>query len=62
VETEGSRSVVDLSASQADDADQHLLSHALAAGPVREFTRQRPSLIDLYRDVVGLPHQQEERS
>jgi ABC-2 type transport system ATP-binding protein len=62
VQTEGSRSVVDLSASQADDADQRLLSHALAAGPVREFTRQRPSLIDLYRDVVALPREQEERS
>ncbi len=33
--------------------DQAVLAAALAAGPVREFTRVRPSLADVFRDVVG---------
>jgi len=33
--------------------DQVVLAAALATGPVREFTRVRPSLADLYRDVVS---------
>jgi ABC-2 type transport system ATP-binding protein len=32
--------------------DQVVLSAALATGPVREFTRLRPTLAQLYRDVV----------
>ncbi len=32
--------------------DQAVLSAALATGPVREFTRLRPTLAQLYRDVV----------
>ena len=35
------------------DVDQELLSAALAAGPVREFARVRPSLVELYRHVVA---------
>lgn len=33
--------------------DQAVLAAALATGPVREFTRLRPTLAELYRDVVG---------
>jgi ABC-2 type transport system ATP-binding protein len=33
--------------------DQVVLAAALATGPVREFTRVRPSLADVYRDAVG---------
>ena len=33
--------------------DQVVLAAALATGPVREFTRVRPSLADVYRDTVG---------
>ena len=33
--------------------DQAVLSAALATGPVREFTRLRPTLAELYRDVVS---------
>ena len=36
-----------------DDVGQALLAAALGAGPVHEFARQRPSLTDLYRDVVS---------
>ncbi|HEX2130534.1 MAG TPA: ATP-binding cassette domain-containing protein [Actinophytocola sp.] len=35
-----------------DADDQAVLAAALATGPVREFTRQRPTLAELYRDVV----------
>lgn len=38
----------------ADGADdQAVLAAALATGPVREFSRHRPALAELYRDVVG---------
>ncbi|WP_018682611.1 ABC transporter ATP-binding protein [Actinokineospora enzanensis] len=33
--------------------DQPVLAAALATGPVRGFTHQRPSLAELYREVVG---------
>ncbi|MBV9845280.1 MAG: ATP-binding cassette domain-containing protein [Kutzneria sp.] len=33
--------------------DQMVLAAALATGPVREFTRQRPSLAELFRNVVS---------
>ena len=33
--------------------DQVVLAAALATGPVREFTRIRPSLADVFRDAVG---------
>ena len=33
--------------------DQAVLAAALATGPVREFTRSRPTLAELYRDVVS---------
>jgi ABC-2 type transport system ATP-binding protein len=33
--------------------DQAVLAAALATGPVREFTRSRPSLTDLFRHVVS---------
>jgi ABC-2 type transport system ATP-binding protein len=32
--------------------DQAVLTAALATGPVREFTRRRPTLAELYQDVV----------
>lgn len=35
--------------------DQAVLRAALAAGPVREFRRRRPTLAELYRDVVAAP-------
>jgi ABC-2 type transport system ATP-binding protein len=33
--------------------DQAVLAAALATGPVREFTRVRPSLADVFRDVMS---------
>ncbi|WP_433267945.1 ABC transporter ATP-binding protein [Actinosynnema sp. CS-041913] len=46
---EGTRFVLEL----APDADDQAVLHAaLATGPVREFTRQRPSLTELFRSVV----------
>ncbi|MDI1289733.1 MAG: ATP-binding cassette domain-containing protein [bacterium] len=59
VESEGSRTIVEVSDRSDYDIDQVMLAAALAAGPVREFARQRPSLTDLYRDVVAVPHDQE---
>ncbi|HET8970935.1 MAG TPA: ATP-binding cassette domain-containing protein [Candidatus Nanopelagicales bacterium] len=53
VETVGSRVVLRLPPG-ADD--QPVLQAALATGhPVREFARRRPSLTELYRDVVSAP-------
>ncbi len=50
----GSRTVLEL----ADGADdQAVLRAALATGPVREFARRRPSLVELYRHVVGADQQ-----
>ena len=37
--------------------DQEVLQAALAAGPVHEFSRYRPALTELYRDVVSAPLQ-----
>jgi ABC-2 type transport system ATP-binding protein len=37
--------------------DQEVLRAALAAGPVHEFSRYRPALTELYRDVVNAPEQ-----
>ena len=37
--------------------DQAVLQAALAAGPVHEFSRYRPALTELYRDVVSAPAQ-----
>jgi ABC-2 type transport system ATP-binding protein len=46
---EGARTVLEL----ADGADdQAVLQAALATGPVTEFSRRRPSLTELYREVV----------
>lgn len=46
---EGARTVLEL----ADGADdQAVLQAALASGPVTEFSRRRPSLTELYREVV----------
>jgi ABC-2 type transport system ATP-binding protein len=52
VSSSGSRTVVSVGPSAPDDVDQELLRAALAAGPVREFARQRPTLVELYRHVV----------
>src|SRR5262249_11997726 len=38
-----------------DVDDQKVLQAALRAGPVREFSRHRPGLTELYRDVVRAP-------
>jgi ABC-2 type transport system ATP-binding protein len=48
-EQDGSRTVLEL----GDGADdQAVLQAALATGPVTEFSRRRPSLTELYREVV----------
>jgi ABC-2 type transport system ATP-binding protein len=48
-EQDGGRTVLELAAG-ADD--QAILHAALATGPVTEFSRRRPSLSELYREVV----------
>jgi ABC-2 type transport system ATP-binding protein len=54
VRTDGMRTVVEVSDHAVDDApDQALLTAALAAGPVREFTPDRLTLAELFRDVVA---------
>nr|WP_189221705.1 ATP-binding cassette domain-containing protein [Saccharothrix coeruleofusca] len=45
----GGRTVLELA---PDADDQVVLRAALATGPVHEFTRQRPSLTELFRSVV----------
>jgi ABC-2 type transport system ATP-binding protein len=58
VSLEGSRTVVELTgAAGGTDVgrEQAVLRAALAAGPVREFSLVRPSLTELYRDVVSSP-------
>lgn len=50
VQADGSRVLVEL-APGADD--QAVLRAALATGPVREFRRAEPSLVELFRGVVG---------
>ncbi|MGC8633227.1 MAG: ABC transporter ATP-binding protein [Candidatus Limnocylindrales bacterium] len=50
VRTDGSRVLLEL-APGADD--QAVLRAALATGPVREFRRAEPSLVELFRDVIG---------
>jgi ABC-2 type transport system ATP-binding protein len=42
-----------------DIDDQQVLHAALTAGPVREFSRHRPGLTELYRDVVRAPQHAE---
>lgn len=54
VQADGTRTVVELD-STAAGAEQPLLQAALAAGAVREFGPVRPSLVELYRDVVSVP-------
>ncbi|WP_199441189.1 ABC transporter ATP-binding protein [Umezawaea beigongshangensis] len=54
VESGGARTVLDL---DPDADDQAVLRAALATGPVREFSRRRSSLTELFRNVVS-----EERS
>ncbi|MFI0463155.1 ABC transporter ATP-binding protein [Saccharopolyspora sp. 5N102] len=50
VEVDGSRTTLRL----ADDGDdQAVLKAALATGPVREFSRHRPALTELFRNVVS---------
>lgn len=51
-ERDGSRTVLELEP-QADD--QAVLRAALASGPVHEFRPRRPSLAELFRDVVSAP-------
>jgi ABC-2 type transport system ATP-binding protein len=48
-EQDGGRTVLEL----GDGADDQAVLHAaLASGPVTEFSRRRPSLTELYREVV----------
>lgn len=47
---EGTRTVLELAAGVDD---QVVLKTALTTGPVREFARRRPSLVDLFRSVVS---------
>ncbi|NMI00883.1 ABC transporter ATP-binding protein [Pseudonocardia acidicola] len=49
VSSDGSHTRVELSDGASD---QDVLRAALAAGPVHEFSRHRPPLTELYRDVV----------
>ena len=50
VATDGSRTPRDL---DPDADDQQVLNAALRTGPVHEFSRQTPSLTDLFREVVS---------
>jgi ABC-2 type transport system ATP-binding protein len=63
VSLEGSRTVVELAPGARSDStpgqEQAVLRAALAAGPVREFAVVRPSLTELYRDVVSSPTAEE---
>lgn len=52
VTAEGTRTVVEVASDAPADVDQELLAAALAAGPVREFARKRPTLSELFRHVV----------
>jgi ABC-2 type transport system ATP-binding protein len=59
VEAQRGRTTLSL-ATGADD--QAVLAAALATGPVHEFARQRPSLTELFRNVVSAPTAQEAAS
>ncbi len=50
VRVEGSRVLLELA---PGTDDQVVLQAALATGPVREFRRAEPSLVELFRDVIG---------
>ena len=50
VATDGARTLLDL---DPDADDQQVLNAALRTGPVHEFSRQTPSLTDLFREVVS---------
>jgi len=52
-------SLVEAGPGAAADTDQALLAAALAVGPVREFAVVRPTLTELYRDVVTADPQAE---
>lgn len=49
---DGARTFLEVDSPQ-DGAEQTVLRAALATGPVREFTPQRPSLTELFRHVVS---------
>jgi ABC-2 type transport system ATP-binding protein len=57
VSAEGARTVVEVRDPSVTTVDQELLAAALAAGPVHEFARLRPSLTELYRHVVSAPEE-----
>ncbi len=50
VRRDGSRLLLELAAGAYDQAVLHA---ALATGPVHEFRRAQPSLVELFRDVIG---------
>jgi len=52
VEVAGPRTIVEIPDAEPD-AEQVVLHAALRTGPVREFTRVRRPLMELYRDVVS---------
>ncbi len=59
VAADGGRTLVEADA-DPHPFDQRLLTAALAAGPVHEFAIDRPSLAELYRDVVSAEERPEE--
>jgi len=58
VSRQGARSIVEV---RSEGQEQAVLAAALAVGPVREFAPSRPSLTDLYRDVVNSEVQEDNR-
>ncbi len=52
VESDGGRTILELASGEPAAVDQQILAAAMAVGPVHEFAVLRPSLVDLYRDVV----------
>ncbi len=48
---DGTRALIELNGGSTDD--QAVLRAALATGPVHEFRRHRPSLLDVFREAMG---------
>ena len=53
VSVDRTRTVLEVPRSHDDEVEQALLQAALSAGAVREFSQQRATLAELYRDVVA---------
>ncbi|HYM97813.1 MAG TPA: ATP-binding cassette domain-containing protein, partial [Candidatus Sulfotelmatobacter sp.] len=50
IQTDGSRQLIEL---EASTDDQVLLRAALATGPVRDFARDRPTLLEVFREAMS---------